>query len=192
MHLGTTIHKATAMFDSERVAKQHASIGAAIDCAVETLWHPEEEIDWGDETPRKLEPIARSCTSKYCKEFSPKIDFCGVEEKLADLSVDIPEVKVRIVLTGTQDRLRRTIASDDDKDYAEIIGIRTTTNPEIAVGKILEPEKVLLGDETHGGYLQWLAGMLRSGNMIGNPRSMFCSQKSCAIFPCFYARGAMK
>lgn len=188
MHLGTTIHKATAVFDLARVENKRPSVSDAIDTAVETLWHPEEEVTWGDETPKLLEPIARKCTREYCTKFSPGIKFAGVEETLADLPIDIPEERVRILLTGTQDRLRRSVESQGDVSCAEIIGIKTTKKPEIALGRIIEPEKVLLGDGTHGGYLQYLAHMIRTGNFIGNPRSMFCSKKSCPIYPCFYVR----
>lgn len=189
MHLGTVIHRSTAVYDGARVLGTKPSVNDAISCAVDTLWHPDEEVDWGDETPRMLEPIARESTRKYC-QYSRNLTFSGVEETLANLDVDVPSERIRITLTGTQDRLRRTVKrKDTDANYAEVIGIRTSKNPEIAVATIPEPEKVLLGDESHGGYIQWLAQMLRSGNIIGNPRSMFCSKRGCAIFPCFYARG---
>ncbi len=195
MHLGTVIHKATALYDEVRIGDGKPSVEYAVECAVETLWKPEEEVDWQDETPRQLEPIARECTKKYCRYSSANLTFTGVEQKLADLAIDIPDQEVRIVLTGTQDRLRRTKegpATDaHGRTYAEVIGIKTTKTPEIAVGRIVEPEKVLLGDDEHGGYLQHLAYMVRTGNFIGNPRSMFCNKRNCAIFPCFYARGGM-
>lgn len=190
MHVGTTIHVGTAVYDAARVAGDKPSLRAALDATIDHLWHPSEEIDWQDQTPRKLEPVARECVAAYCMDFSKNVQFAGVEETLADLAVDFPGPRVRIILTGTQDRLRRSIETDTDEPIAEIIGIKTSArNPEVKLGVIRNPEAVLLGDANHGGYLEHLAMMLRTGNLIGNPRSMFCSKRSCPAYPCFYVRG---
>lgn len=70
------------------------------------------------------------------------------------------------------------LAIDDD---GEIIGLKTSGKPEVAVGGMVRNGKALmLGTEDHPGLLQYAAEMFRSGMFPPNPQSYTCSKKYCA------------
>jgi hypothetical protein len=99
--LGTAIHAGTAVFDSERVARQVPSLSAAEDAAVESVRQPRQETIWDEEGADKAEKIARSLVSRYCTIESPRHEFVAVEASVESLHI----TDLGIVLTGHVDRV---------------------------------------------------------------------------------------
>lgn len=63
---------------------------------------------------------------------------------------------------------------------AEIIGLKTKGKPEIALGEIKNGRRIMVGDESTPGLIEFAADMFRSGRFYPNPRSLICSEKFCA------------
>lgn len=105
--LGTAIHASTGKFDASRLpGGDKLSMDDAAGAAVDALQHPAEDVDWDDESPSSLEPIALSLHRKYCEQVAPLQAYTGVEVRCERLEL----TDVGIVLTGTTDRVRQTRA----------------------------------------------------------------------------------
>lgn len=69
---------------------------------------------------------------------------------------------------------------------ARVIGLqtgKTAKGQRVAVSEpIVNARGVLIGDEESPGVLEAVAGMIKSGNFVGNPRSMMCHEKYCPIY----------
>lgn len=118
--LGSAIHAGTAVFDTERLAGQVASVNAAMDAAADSIRNPRGETDWEGEQD-KAESVALSLTSKYCREESPKHEFVAVEASVESLHI----TDLDIILNGTTDRVGKT-----EEGY----GIRDIKTGKQAVG----------------------------------------------------------
>lgn len=103
-HLGTSIHAGTAVFDLARMDKHPVSIEEAQDAAVNTLYHPEREVDWQGEGPETREAACRALVALYCEQIAPAHEYVAVEATCEHL--DIEDLGIR--LTGTTDRIFRT------------------------------------------------------------------------------------
>lgn len=70
---------------------------------------------------------------------------------------------------------------------AEIIALPTAGKQKPAVATVMNPHKVLIGNENQKGLIDYAADMLKSGSFYGNPRSLLCHPKYCPIFDtCFF------
>lgn len=106
-HLGTAIHAGTAAFDKARLDhRAPISLDAAAGALVDTLYHPEGDVDWADlGGPHKVETVALTLHARYCLGVSPYRQYLAVEAALPALEVALPSIT--LVLTGTTDRVRR-------------------------------------------------------------------------------------
>jgi hypothetical protein len=101
--LGTAVHAGTAVFDSSRLpGGSPVSAMDAADAVVKAIHHPEEDVDWADQSPRDAERIALALHTKYCFDVAPRQKYLGVEVTCEKL--ELPELG--IALTGTNDRIR--------------------------------------------------------------------------------------
>lgn len=62
---------------------------------------------------------------------------------------------------------------------AEIIGLKTAGNPEIATGRIENARKIVLGTADTMGALDYAAAILKAGLFTPNPSSNLCGEKYC-------------
>ena len=99
--LGTAVHAGTAIFDQSNLNGQTIPAADIADVVVDTIWHPADEIDWGESSPKEAEPIALALYGKYCSQIAPQMDYVGVEVEMQD--IEIPDID--ITLTGTTDRI---------------------------------------------------------------------------------------
>lgn len=99
--LGTAVHAGTAVFDMARIVGEDVSAEDSAEAVVQAIWHPEDDIDWGESSPKEAEPVALALHRKYCREISPKFSFVDVEATCQ--SLDITDLGLR--LTGTTDRI---------------------------------------------------------------------------------------
>lgn len=100
--IGTAIHAGTAVFDSDRVARQIPNLGAAMDAAAESINKPREEIAWDEDSPAKAVSVATSLTERYCTLESHKHEFVAVEASVDSLHI----TDLGLILTGQVDRVR--------------------------------------------------------------------------------------
>lgn len=103
-HLGTSLHAGTAVFDQSRVERAGLTASDAAGVFVDTLRHPPEPVQWGDQSIKDAERIGLSLTTRYCNEVSPRYEFRAVE--METLALDIEAEGVTIRLTGRMDRAR--------------------------------------------------------------------------------------
>lgn len=105
-HLGTSVHKGTAIFDQSRVERAGLTADDAAGVFVDALRHPEEPVNWGDNSSvREAERIGLQLTTRYCNEVSPRYDFRAVEMTTTPLDIEIEGIT--LTLTGTMDRSRQ-------------------------------------------------------------------------------------
>ncbi|GAB3482246.1 RecB family exonuclease [Azotobacter salinestris] len=105
--LGTAIHASTAAFDAARVTGEKLSTFDAAEHLVQTLRHPEFDVDWrgADITPREAEVTGLALHTRYCDEISPRYHYVAVELETRPLEIDCGG-GVIVRLTGTLDRAR--------------------------------------------------------------------------------------
>ncbi len=221
--IGTSLHAGTAAFDAAVLEGSPITVDDAAGVLVDTLHHPEEDMDWGDTSPKAAEPVALTLLGRYCGEIAPRRNYVAVEMTCAPLNIAVDGVT--LTLTGTTDRVRRTDEGEAITDLksgkaavgtegraktaghaaqlgaytllaetalgqpltgpAEIIGLNTGT-PRVGTGLIADPKAALLGRDGRPGALDVIAGMLKTGLIHGNPRSMTCGAKFCPVYPCSY------
>jgi hypothetical protein len=102
--LGKAVHASTAVFDQSGIDGTGISIDEAAATAVDTIYRPDEEVVWDDDTPQDAEKIAISLHTKYCNVIAPTQTYRGVELKCDRLEI----TDLGIALTGTTDRVRET------------------------------------------------------------------------------------
>jgi len=102
--LGTALHASTAVFDKSVIDQSGITIEEAAGAAVDAIYKPEYEVDWGDDKPKDAEKIALSLHNKYCKTEAPKHNYVAVEVKCDRLDIS----DIGLSLTGTTDRVRHT------------------------------------------------------------------------------------
>lgn len=62
---------------------------------------------------------------------------------------------------------------------AEIIGLKSSTKPEVGIGQISNAKEILLGTEDEPGLLDFVTNNFRAGLFPPNPQSRLCSPKYC-------------
>lgn len=99
--LGTAVHAGTAIFDQSNLNGQMIPADDIAGVVVDTIWHPETDVDWGDSSPKEAEPIALGLFGKYCEQIAPRFDYIGIEAECEQLDI----TELGISLTGTTDRI---------------------------------------------------------------------------------------
>lgn len=127
--LGSSIHAGTAAFDSARLAHSDIKPDDAAGVFVDTLHHPEFEVDYSqdDLTKKDAERIGLTLTTKYCTEIAPQFKYLAVEMKLDPLVIDCGS-DTTVTLTGTMDRARAAEAEDGDIIPDVKTGTRVVSN----------------------------------------------------------------
>lgn len=121
--LGTAVHASTAAYDQSVIDGSGLSIDDAAAAAVDAIWHPKYDVDWGEDSPKKIEEVALSLHIRYCKEVAPNIQYAVVEETADDLIIE----DLGLRLTGTIDRIY--------KDEVGQLGIADIKTGKVAVGE---------------------------------------------------------
>lgn len=113
--LGTAIHAGTSAFDQGRIDQSGITPDDAAGAVVDTIHHPEFEVDRSqdDLTEREAERIGLTLHARYCLDVSPKYQFRSVEMETKPMDIDCGN-GVIVRLTGTMDR-SRVRQSDDGK-----------------------------------------------------------------------------
>jgi len=120
--LGTAVHASTAAYDQSVIDGSGLSIDDAAAAVVESIWRPNEDIDWGEDSPQEAEKVALSLHIRYCEEISPKMRYTAVEATADDLIIE----DIGLCLTGTVDRIY--------KDAVGQLGIADIKTGKAAVG----------------------------------------------------------
>lgn len=108
--LGTAIHASTAIYDESRMNHAGITPDEAADALVETLRHPDRDVDYtgSDLTILQAEKIGLTLHSRYCAEISPRYEFAAVELTTKPMEIDCGN-GVTIRMTGTMDRARAIV-----------------------------------------------------------------------------------
>lgn len=148
--LGTAVHAGTALFDSMAMRGEPINTDDTVGAVVDALHDESRDVDWGDETPEKLEPIATALVRLYCEEIAPTMTYVAVEAKCPELTLD----DLGITLTGSTDRIRR-----DQDGCLGICDIKTGKTAVGADGTV----------KTQGHAAQMAVYELLAGEAIGTP-----------------------
>jgi RecB family exonuclease len=125
--LGKAIHAGAAAFDASKLLGSPVTADEAAAAAVDSLYKPDEDVDWGDDSAAKAEPIALSLHRKYCRDIAPAQDFAAVEAHCEALTI----ADLGITLTGTIDRVYR-----DEFGGLGIADLKTGKTAVSADGKV--------------------------------------------------------
>ena len=107
--IGTAVHAGAAVYDNSRMIGSSLSVDDAAGAVVDSIWNPDQEIDWAGEDKGNAEKTALSVYALYCGEIAQQFRFQAVEMRLNDLSIDMGD-GLTIILTGTLDRVYEGIA----------------------------------------------------------------------------------
>lgn len=120
---GTALHAGTAIYDQAWIDESPITADDAAGVYVDRLYHPEEDVDWGEDKPAKAEKTGITLIERYCADIAPTQNYLAVEMPIDDLEVELPEITLR--LTGTTDRVRQTpngLGIADLKSGARAVG----------------------------------------------------------------------
>lgn len=151
--LGKAIHASTAIYDQSVLDGTGITISEAAATAVDTLQHPDEEVNWWDENRAEGEKIALELHTKYCTIIAPTQTYAAVEILCDRLEI----TDLGIALTGTTDRIREV-----DGQY----GIADIKSGKLAVGR--DGKAKIQGHGAQLGAYEILAEY-GSGLIIGAP-----------------------
>lgn len=99
--LGTSVHAGTAKFDQAVLDGNKLTPKEAAGAIVDLIKNPEEDIDWGDESPSSIERKAIPIHLRYCTNIAPQFNYVSVELKCEPLLIK----DLGIELTGSTDRV---------------------------------------------------------------------------------------
>lgn len=102
--LGKAVHASTAVFDQAVIDGSGVTADEAAAAAVDTLYKPNGDVSWDEESPDALAPVALALHKKYCETVTPKQQYVAVEIQCDSLEI----TDLDIALTGTIDRLKQT------------------------------------------------------------------------------------
>ena len=148
--LGTAVHAGTALFDQKHLEGDDISIDDAAGIVVDTIHHPEEDVDWGEDKPNDVEKIALALHGLYCREIAPQENYVHVEATCEGLEI----ADLGLVLTGTTDRI-----VEDPYGSLGIADIKTGKSAVAADGTV----------RTAGHAAQIAVYELLAGASIGRP-----------------------
>lgn len=100
--LGKAVHAGTAIYDTYIMNDEPISIDDAIGAVVDEIYNPKEDIDWDEDSPTKIEPIAIGLYKLYCEKIAPKQNYIAVETTCNNLIIS----DLGLELSGTLDRIR--------------------------------------------------------------------------------------
>lgn len=103
-HLGTSVHAATAAYDS----RQATTVDEATAAFVDAFQHPQDEVSWQGLTPAKAASIGIGLTVDYCRDWANQ-SYVSIEHTLTPMDVDVHGFA--ITFTGTLDRCRIDVTS---------------------------------------------------------------------------------
>lgn len=102
--IGKAVHAGTAAFDQARIDQSPISIDDTTGLVVDAIHKPDEEVDWGDDSPNEAEQISIALHDLYCRKIAPLQTYVAVEAKCDRLDIK----DIGISLTGTTDRVYQT------------------------------------------------------------------------------------
>lgn len=102
--LGKAVHASTAFFDISNMTGEQVTINDAAGVAVDCIYTPEDDVEWGEERPQEVENIALALHGMYCRQIAPKQEYVAVEALCERLEI----TDIDLALTGTTDRVTRT------------------------------------------------------------------------------------
>lgn len=102
--LGKAVHASTAVYDQSNIVGAGITADEAAAAAIDTIYQPDEEVDWSKENPKEIEKIALALHQKYCTEIAPNQHYVAVEIECDKIEIS----DLGIALTGTTDRIVHT------------------------------------------------------------------------------------
>lgn len=148
--LGTAVHAGTAAYDSSLLAKNPVTVDDAAGEVVDAIWKPKEEVLWDDTLGQcEAETVALDLHRKYCENIAPRQEYVAIEQTCDALEIQ----DLRITLTGTTDRVRKT------DDGLGIVDLKTGSTAVAADGKV----------KTAGHAAQLAVYELLAGFSLGSP-----------------------
>lgn len=124
--LGTAVHAGTALFDNSRLEGNPITADEAAGAVADAVHSPDEDVDWGEDSPNEAESIGIALHKRYCREIAPKQQYVAVEATCDRLEISA----IGIALTGTTDRVTLT-----DEGYG-IADIKTGKSAVSADGTV--------------------------------------------------------
>lgn len=124
--LGTAVHAGTALYDQSRLDGSDLTADDAAGAVADVIHHPEEDVDWGDDSPSEAERIGIALHTLYCRDIAPAQQYVAVEATCEALHI----TDIGLTLTGTTDRVTIT-----DAGYG-IADIKTGKNAVAADGTV--------------------------------------------------------
>ena len=125
--LGTAVHAGTALYDTSRMNNEGLTIDDCVGAVVDTIYHPEEDVDWSEQNQQEAEEIATALHKLYCTQIAPHKTYVAVEAKCDNLEI----MDLGIVLTGSTDRV-----SVNDKGEYGICDLKTGRSAVAADGTV--------------------------------------------------------
>lgn len=124
--LGTAVHAGTALYDQSRMDGGDLTADEAAGAVADAIHHPEEDVDWGDDSPAEAERIGIALHTLYCRDIAPAQRYVAVEAACEALCI----TDIGLTLTGTTDRVTLT-----DEGYG-IADIKTGKSAVAADGTV--------------------------------------------------------
>lgn len=102
--LGRAVHASTAVYDQSTIDGTGITVDEAAGAAVDAIYRPNDDVVWGEDSPKDAEKIAIALHAKYCHQIAPHQEYTAVEVLCERLEIS----DLGIALTGTTDRIRAT------------------------------------------------------------------------------------
>ena len=102
--LGTAVHAGTALYDQSRIDGSALTADEAAGAVADAIHHPEEDVEWGDDSPSEAERIGIALHTLYCRDIAPAQHYVAVEATCEALHI----TDIGLTLTGTTDRVTLT------------------------------------------------------------------------------------
>jgi PD-(D/E)XK nuclease superfamily len=144
------------------------------------------------EVETDLEPLEIDCGSGTIVVLTGKMDRARVAKTdtggfvIPDLKsgksvIEKGEAKIkgRSAQIGTYQLLYEN-TRDVITEGGQVIALSTTSKPALAVSKVFDAKRVMVGAPGERGLIEWGAEMFRSGFFPPNPQSNLCNKKYCA------------
>ncbi|WP_047236924.1 RecB family exonuclease [Chromobacterium subtsugae] len=108
------------------------------------------------------------------------VGICDLKSGVNAVSQGRAKTKGHAPQIGTYELLYERTTGQAVTLSADIIGLKTSGAPEVAVGHIHNAREQLIGSDDSPGLMDYAADMFRSGLFPPNPTSHRCSAKYCA------------
>lgn len=107
---------------------------------------------------------------------------CDLKTGATAVQKGAAKTKGHAAQVGTYELLTEHTTGTRCTEPADLIGLKTTGTPEIAVSQITNARQIMVGDGESRGLIEYAAEMFRSGLFPPNPSSMLCGERYCARF----------